>query len=957
MLLFISFLFYSSTFSQSTFFKTFGGAFDEIISNGTLMNTPDKGYILTGRTTSFGNGSNDAYLVRLDSLGDLMWSKTIGTSFSDGIAGLLSLPNGNIIVSGNYFVNGDSQALLAAFSPSGTLLWSRVFGNTGLENFIHLSLASNGDILAGGQTNSQPAGGARDVMLARFTQTGTLIWVRVFGGSSNDWTRNFYQVGNELVQAGNSWSFGSGQHDGMITKLNPNGTIVSTTAYGTGNDENFWNMTPMPNGDIVVSGYAITGYRKIWAMRLNSSGGVLWSKTYALSGSNIGGKVMKANDGNIIIFGYEVGTSSGRMVILKANSTNGNIIWAKEYAGNGNEAFAAYFQTPNGAIYSAGHTSSYGSGQYDLFLTKTDANGDMPNCTSNDITSQFTTSTYTPNVIAATPSQHTSLSSSSITINNVAAPTIQTDVCLAIAASFNISQTNICEGECVSFTDLSSGATSWQWTFTGANTAFSAIQHPSNICFPNAGTFDVKLVIQDGGLVDSIIQTVTVHAPPSIDIGSNTNLCQGSSFTLNATSPNATYLWSDNSTNSTLQITNSGTYSVEVTTNNCTAFDTIIVSVVDTPHIFLGNDTAFCDVNNVQLNAFTNNATYIWNDNSTQPSLIASQTGLYAVTATDANGCQGSDEVSLTFYQTPNVFLGNDTTICNGQNVILNASTPNGSYLWNDNSTNSALVVTTSGTYSVHVNVGTCSALSSINVSVQNNPVVNLGNDTTLCGTDEFMLNSNLSNISFLWNDGSTNNTLMVNQTGIYSLFISDGSNCTHSDTIEILYYPYPEVSFGVDQTICYGQELTLSALQSIPNSTYFWQDGSTNSDFLVQAPGGSYNVIVSANNCTSQDIINIDFEICPCNMGIPNAFTPDNDGNNDLFRPLFENDCSLTSFNLKIFNRWGQLVYTSNNENESWDGRINGQLQAQDSYVYVLEYQLIAQEPERLSGTFLLIR
>ena len=159
-------------------------------------------------------------------------------------------------------------------------------------------------------------------------------------------------------------------------------------------------------------------------------------------------------------------------------------------------------------------------------------------------------------------------------------------------------------------------------------------------------------------------------------------------------------------------------------------------------------------------------------------------------------------------------------------------------------------------------------------------------------------------------------------------------------------------VSLGRDTVLCNGETLLLDA--TAPNTTYLWQDLSTNPTYTVTKEG-TYRVTVSDSCGSKSDTIHVRYKNCNCNIQVPNAFTPNHDGRNDRFPPEFT--CSFTDYKVEIFNRWGKVIFLSNDPTRSWDGAYKGFLQDPGVYVYVLTYKLGPGDKKTKSGTVLLIR
>jgi hypothetical protein len=201
---------------------------------------------------------------------------------------------------------------------------------------------------------------------------------------------------------------------------------------------------------------------------------------------------------------------------------------------------------------------------------------------------------------------------------------------------------------------------------------------------------------------DTIV--VTVNPTPVVNLGIDTFVCTGTSYTLNAQNPGAVYVWDDASTAQTRTVTTSGTYSVKVTnTYNCSNRDTAVVTYLVSPTVNLGNDISACAGDVVTLNAGNPGNSYLWDNGTVQQTRNVTTSGSYHVVVTNAANCKGYDTVMVTVHALPIVNLGNDTTICHGQVLVLDAGNPGDTYVWTDNSTNQTLSVNATGTYGVHV--------------------------------------------------------------------------------------------------------------------------------------------------------------------------------------------------------------------------------------------------------------
>lgn len=280
----------------------------------------------------------------------------------------------------------------------------------------------------------------------------------------------------------------------------------------------------------------------------------------------------------------------------------------------------------------------------------------------------------------------------------------------------------------------------------------------------------------------------------------------------------------------------------------------------------------------------------------------------------------------------PSLSLGNDTTLCNDQVLTLNITRPGTTYLWNDGSINSVYTISQTGQYIAEIQNSCGTARDTINILYKQDPVINLPSDTLLCLGAELFLDVTTEESNYSWQDGSTNPTYLIELPGKYKVDVTNYCN-TVSDSLIVNYLsPPPQFSLGADTILCPFNELKLSV--NIPNSTFIWQDGSTDSTFNVTSPG-EYSLTV-LNLCGEfKDSIRVDFTNLD-SLSIPNIITP----NNDDWNQYFEVDVRLSGSTIEIFNRWGKTVYFSSNYNNDWDG---GNL-ASGVYYYTLVDQCLNQ-------------
>ena len=328
--------------------------------------------------------------------------------------------------------------------------------------------------------------------------------------------------------------------------------------------------------------------------------------------------------------------------------------------------------------------------------------------------------------------------------------------------------------------------------------------------------------------------------------------------------------------------------------------------------------------------------------------------GTYTVTVTNSGGCSATSTTSLTVNPLPALSVSGNP-ICQGQTRQLTANASGVSYAWNTGATTQSINVNDGNTYSITItDKYGCQNSDTIKVFQIPVPKLNLGKDTIICPGTELILNPHNDTVSYTWNDNSHNNTLEVNKSGKYSLTVTDKYGCTNSDSITVSQSPKSDLNIG---TLCNNCSFTLHAGNKF--KYYKWQDGSKDSIYTVKT-NGTYRVTVTDKyGCENRDSIIVIDECEVQDLYIPNAFTPNGDNINDIFKVDTNNLKCFTDFNMKIFNRWGDLLYETNDINKGWDGKFKNKNVPEGVYVYIITYYNINNSSSKLSkkGTITVLR
>lgn len=383
------------------------------------------------------------------------------------------------------------------------------------------------------------------------------------------------------------------------------------------------------------------------------------------------------------------------------------------------------------------------------------------------------------------------------------------------------------------------------------------------ITVSSAGSYNVTVLDTNGcSLRDTT--NVVVASLPTPSLGSDVTVC--GSTVLDANIAGMNYLWSDNSTNQTLTVTSSGTYSVVVTdpATGCTDDDDVIVTVNALPVVALGSDITQCE-GTATLDAGNPGQSYLWSDNSSAQTLVVNATGTYYVTVTDiSTSCSSADTIDVTINTNPVVNLGADTATC-AMAVTLDAGNAGLNFLWSDMSTNQMASAMVSGTYYVDVTdpMTGCMGSDTIDVAINANPVVNLGGDQTQCG-GTVTLDAGNPGFIYMWLDSSATQTVTAASTGTYAVVVTDpATGCSGTDSVMVTINATLTVDLGADTTTC-GGTVVLDAGPFL-SVDFLWSDSTTAQTLTVSTSGSYYVTVVdTATGCTGTDTVSVTINSLP---------------------------------------------------------------------------------------------
>ena len=450
---------------------------------------------------------------------------------------------------------------------------------------------------------------------------------------------------------------------------------------------------------------------------------------------------------------------------------------------------------------------------------------------------------------------------------------------------------------------------------------------------------------------DSLVAS-TISMPP-FDLGPDQDKCPEDQLQLDVTQPGATYMWIDGTTNGSLTVNTPGTYWVDFSANGCTLRDSVVISDYASPTVPLPDNVNLCAGGTVLLDPQNPGFSYTWSTAATTPTLTVGSPGQYWVDFEDGNGCDGSDTVLVVEIPAPVIGLPADTSACDGETVVLDATQPGLSYNWSTGSTQSQISLTSSETISLTVtNADNCESTETVEVTFNPLPTIDLPEDTLICQDGTVILDPGNPTYTYSWSDGTNGSTLEVNAEGPILVDFTDVNGCQGSDFVFVSLVPFLEINLGEDLSVCGGDAILLDPDPTQTGTDYLWSTGDITPSLEVTETG-TFWVIVSNECFSDSDTLNIEVQT-EGGLFVPNAFTPNGDGLNDQF---VVSALNVPDFEILIFNRWGREIFRSNNATNAWDGSVKGQPAPQGSYTYLIKYTNCNLEPDIRQGSITLIR
>ena len=367
------------------------------------------------------------------------------------------------------------------------------------------------------------------------------------------------------------------------------------------------------------------------------------------------------------------------------------------------------------------------------------------------------------------------------------------------------------------------------------------------------------------------------------------------------------------------------------------------------------------------------------NSTSVSPSVFPQTTTLYTIEFND-QGCRNTDTVRVRVVNGVNLIVSNDTTICANDPVLLSANTDGTQYSWTPDPTlnnpgilNPTATPTTTTTYQITSIISGCSATENVTVSIAPRPTVNAGADVDICFNTDTQLNATTNGTAFTWSNASSlsnaNSLSPVASPANTTSYILSATDLTSGcpkpsyDTVTVTVLPKVNAFAGNDTVIIASLPLQLKATGGV---TYQWSPATNLDNPNIQGPIATldgnpefvtYMVTVTDQaGCFDTSSITIQVYKTGPDIFVPTGFTPNGDGRNDVFRPIYVGMKTIHFF--EVYNRWGALVYSSNkNDGKGWDGNIKGLKQSSGTFIWMVKATDIINKVHFKKGTVQIIR
>jgi len=345
--------------------KTIGGSKSD--AGQSVQQTKDGGYIIIGYTYSFGER---IWLLKTDEHGDTVWTKTFGSGGGDNGLSIQQTSDDGYIVTGQIWSLCAGVCLIKT-DKNGDSLWTKTVGGIGPSVGRSVQQTSDKGFIVTGEV-------LEDVVLIKTDENGDSLWTKIYGGNELDVGNSIHQTNDGgYIIVGTTYSFGIGEDDIWLIKTDENGDTLWTKTYGGNSGEEGYSVQQTNDGGYIIVGYTDSfgaGKDDIWLIKTDAIGDTLWTRTFGGGNDEEGYSVWQTEDGGYIITGYtnSFGEGDDDVWIIKTNR-DGDTLWTKTLGGVESDVGNSVQQTAEGGYVVTGYTNSFGNGDSDVWLIKLEA--------------------------------------------------------------------------------------------------------------------------------------------------------------------------------------------------------------------------------------------------------------------------------------------------------------------------------------------------------------------------------------------------------------------------------------------------------------------------------------------------------------------------------------------------------------------------------------------------------
>jgi uncharacterized delta-60 repeat protein len=367
-----------------TWARSYGGTAWEVA--WTVQQTSDGGYVVGGYTWSSGQG--DFWVLKLRGDGTVQWQKTYGGDNDEAADLIYQTSDGGYAVVGYTasFGAGAIDVWILKLREDGTIEWQKTYGGRDEDEAVAIQQTSDGGYVVAGETQSFGAGDW-DVWILKLNENGTVQWQKTYGGKKLDTTSAdpIQQTSDGgYIVCGRTASFGAGGYDVWVLKLDENGVIQWQKTFGGPSDDEAHSVRQTLDGGYAVAGFTWSfgaGDWDIWVLKLDGNGAIQWQKTFGGTENEVCWSIHHTSDGGCVVAGEteSFGAGGSDFWVLKLRP-DGTLEWQKTYGGQEDDYAVSIRQTSDGGYVVAGGTESFGAGSYDFWVLKLGGDGTIPGC-------------------------------------------------------------------------------------------------------------------------------------------------------------------------------------------------------------------------------------------------------------------------------------------------------------------------------------------------------------------------------------------------------------------------------------------------------------------------------------------------------------------------------------------------------------------------------------------------